>query len=551
MMIGRSCVAVGRDDQSRRSVVKCSVLALAVASLFMVPLANAAVPDKTLVFCSEGSPAGFDPTQYANDTDFTANTFTVYNRLVELKRGSITLEPALAESWDISPDGTVYTFHLRHGVQFQATPWFKPTREFNADDVVYSFERMLDPNNAFRKAYPVQYPYLTDLGLDKLITGVQKVDQYAVRFTLREPNAPFILNLTMPFASILSAEYLQHLVATGKASDINQKPVGTGPFIFRSYVKDSTLRFDGNPNYWKSGVVGIGKLIFAITPDASVRAEKMKRGECQVMAYPKPADVDSLRADTKIDVASQPGFNVGTVIYNVAHKPLDNLMVRRALDMAIDKASILKSVYQGSGQAEGNVMPPTQWSYKKEPAAPYDPAKAKSLLAQAGYPNGFELSLWALPVSRPYNPNGKLMAEMIQADWAKIGVKTKLVTYEWGEYIKRLHAGEHDVALAGWTGDNGDPDNWLATQLSCDAVNGSNHSKWCYQPFEKLLTAGRQTSDLEKRTDIYQQAQDIVHEQIPLTPIATSVVYQPVVRDVVDMKIEPLGYFRFDGVSVK
>jgi dipeptide transport system substrate-binding protein len=524
----------------------------AAASMGVANLAHAAIPNKTLVYCSEGSPAGFDPAQYTTGTDFTANTFTVYNRLVEFERGGTKVEPGLAESWDVSPDGKTYTFHLRHGVKFQTTSFFKPTREFNADDVIFTFERMLDPNQPFRKAYPVSFPYFTDMGLDKLITKVEKVDPYTVKFTLSQPNAPFIQNIAMEYASILSAEYGDQLLKAGKASDINQYPVGTGPFIFKSYTKDATIRFDGNPDYWKPGAVKISKLIFSITPDAGVRVQKLKRDECQVMSYPRPADIAPLKAEPDIAMPSQPGFNLGYLSYNVTHKPLDNVAVRKALDEAINKKAIIDSVYQGAGQPATNPMPPTQWSYDRSlKGQTYDPAAAKAALAKAGFPNGFNITLWAMPVQRAYNPNARLMAEMIQADWAKIGVKAQIVTYEWGEYIKRAHAGEDDSMLIGWTGDNGDPDNWLGTLLGCEAVNGNNFGKWCYKPFDDLIQKARETSDQGQRTKLYEQAQQIFEQQLPFSPIAHSTVYQPVSKKVTDIRIEPLGYLRFDGVGLQ
>jgi dipeptide transport system substrate-binding protein len=526
--------------------------ALAAVGFTGIPAATAAIPDKTLVFCSEGSPAGFDPAQFTTGVDFTANTFTVYNRLVEFARGSTAVEPGLAEKWEVSPDGKTYTFHLRHGVKFQTTAYFKPTRDFDADDVIFTFERMLDPDQPFRKAYPVSFPYFTDMGLDKLIEKVEKVDPYTVRFTLRQVNAPFIQNMAMEYASILSAEYTDQLLKAGKASDINQLPVGTGPFVFRSYVKDATIRFDGNPTYWKPNTVKISRLIFSITPDAGVRAEKLKNNECQVMSYPRPAEVKTLQSDANVTLLSQAGFNEGYLAYNTTHKPVDNVDVRKALDMAIDKKAILEAVYQGAGTPATNPMAPTQWSYDKSlKAAPYNPAAAKALLAKAGYPTGFDISLWAMPVQRPYNPNGRLMAEMIQADWAKIGVRAKIVSYEWGEYLKRGHAGEDDTMLIGWTGDNGDPDNWLGTLLGCDAVKGSNFSKWCYKPYDDLIQQGKITEGQAARTKLYMQAQQIFEQQLPFSPIAHSLVYLPVRKNVVDMKVDPLGYQRFDGVSLK
>src|SRR5471032_1311773 len=423
----------------RAARLSMALSAAIAASLVTASVAHAApIPNKTLVYCSEGSPAGFDPAQYTTGTDFTANTFTVYNRLVEFERGSTKVEPGLAEKLDVSADGLTYTFHLRHGVKFQTTSFFKPTRDFNAGDVLFTFNRMLDPNQPFRKAYPTSFPYFTDMGLDKLITKIEAVDPYTVKFTLKEVNAPFIQNMAMEYASIQSDEYAQQLLKAGKASDINQYPVGTGPFIFRSYTKDDSIRFDGNPDYWKPGVVKVGKLIFAITVDPAVRLQKIKRGECQVMAYPRPADIQTVKADSSLAMPSQVGFNLGYIAYNTTKKPLDNVLVRRALDMSINKRAIIESVYQGAGQAATNPMPPTQWGYDKNlKDAPYDTEKAKALLKEAGYPDGFELTLWAMPVQRPYNPNARLMAEMLQSDWAKIGVKVKIGTYEWGEYIKR------------------------------------------------------------------------------------------------------------------
>ncbi|MGF6533635.1 dipeptide transport system substrate-binding protein [Paraburkholderia sp. GAS206C] len=527
---------------------------LAVATACFTPLTApaASLPDKTLVFCSEGSPAGFDTAQYTTSVEFTAGSYTVYNRLVEFVQGGTDIEPGLAEKWDVSADGLQYTFHLRHGVKFQTTSFFKPTREFNADDVVFTFQRMLDPDQPFHKAYPVPFPYFSDLGLAKNVEKIEALDPYTVRFTLKTVDAPFLQQIAMPFASILSAEYTDQLLKAGKASDINLFPVGTGPFIFRSYTKDDTIRFDGNPDYWKPGIVKVSKLIFAITVDPAVRLQKLKRGECQVMAYPRPADIPAVKADSSLAMPSEVGFNLGILGYNTTKKPLDDVQVRRALDMSINKKAIIDSVYQGAGQIATNPMPPTQWGYNKSlKDAPYDVDKAKALLKQAGYPDGFDLTLWAMPVQRPYNPNARLMAEMLQSDWAKIGVKVNIVTFEWGEYIRRAHAGEHQAILIGWTGDYGDPDNWLGVLLGCDSVKGSNFSKWCYKPFDDLITAARSTTDLSQRTKDYMEAQVIFKDQVPFTPIAHSTVYQPISKDVTGFKIDPFGPTQFLGVGLK
>ncbi|MNF72650.1 Periplasmic dipeptide transport protein precursor [compost metagenome] len=287
--------------------------------------------------------------------------------------------------------------------------------------------------------------------------------------------------------------------------------------------------------------------------------QKLKKNECQITLFPRPADLKPLKEDTTLKMPDQAGFNLGYIAYNVMDKikgsndanPLSQLKVREALDMAINKQQIIDSVYQGAGQLAVNGMPPTQWSYDdtiKDPA--YDPEKAKALLKEAGIKEGTEITLWAMPVQRPYNPNAKLMAEMLQSDWAKIGIKAKIVSYEWGEYIKRSKAGEQGAMLIGWSGDNGDPDNWLGTLYGCDAMNGNNFSKWCYKPYDDLIKQAKKTPDQAKRTELYKQAQHILKEQVPITPIAHSTVFQPMRKNVEDFKISPFGLNSFYGVSI-
>ncbi|CAI8995890.1 MULTISPECIES: ABC transporter substrate-binding protein [Pseudomonas] len=524
--------------------------------LASAPFATAAT---NLVFCSEGSPAGFDPGQYTTGTDFDASAETMFNRLTQFERGGTAVIPGLATKWDISDDGLTYTFHLREGVKFHTTPYFKPTREFNADDVLFTFNRMINKDDPFRKAYPTEFPYFTDMGMDTNITKIDKVDDHTVKFTLKEVDAAFIQNMAMSFASIQSAEYAAQLLKEGKAADINQKPIGTGPFVFKSYQKDSNIRYTGNKDYWKPEDVKIDNLIFAITTDPSVRIQKLKKNECQVTLFPRPADLAALKADPALKMPDQAGFNLGYIAYNVMDKvkgsnepnPLADLRVRQALDMSVNKPQIIDSVYQGAGQLAVNAMPPTQWSYDTTiKDAKYDPEKAKQLLKEAGVKEGTEIVLWAMPVQRPYNPNAKLMAEMLQSDWKKIGLNVKIQSYEWGEYIKRSKGGENQGMLIGWSGDNGDPDNWLNVLFGCDSLSGNNFSKWCDKKFDGLVKEAKRTTDQAKRTELYKEAQHVLKDAVPMTPIAHSTVYQPMRANVQDFKISPFGLNSFYGVSV-
>ena len=506
----------------------------------------------TLVYCSEGSPSGFDPAQWTDGASFDASAYPLYNGLVEFSRGGTDVVPGLAEKWEVSEDGKTYTFHLRRGVKFHTTEYFTPTREFNADDVVFTIKRITDPNFEFNKVYPAEFPYVTDMGMADNIASVEKVDDHTVKITLKEVEAPFLQNMAMPIAYISSAEYAAQLSKSGNGADINNKPIGTGPFKFVSYNKDTQIRYARNPDYWNPEVQHIDNLVFAITKDSAVRAQKVAAGECHVSAYPKMAEVEAARRDGKVTVLDKPGYNLGYVGYNVKHAPLGDLRVRQALDMAINRDAILNAVYQGAGTAATNPMPPTQWGYNDTlKNAPYDPEKAKQLLAEAGVKEGTEITLWAMPVQRPYNPNAKLMAEMIQADWAKVGIRAKITSFEWGEYLKRLKEGEADTFLIGWTGDNGDPDNWLGNLLTCKAIGGSNYSQWCNAEFDKLVAEGRATSDRVVREEKYRQAQVLFKQELPWSTMAHSVVTVFVSPKVQGFEISPFGNMRFDGVKVE
>ncbi|HSU06714.1 MAG TPA: ABC transporter substrate-binding protein, partial [Acetobacteraceae bacterium] len=338
----------------------------------------------------------------------------------------------------------------------------------------------------------------------------------------------------------------------GTPEKFDQLPVGTGPFVFVNYQPDSVIRYAANPNYW-NGKPKIDTLVFAITRDPSVRFAKLKADECQIIALPNPADLAAMKADPNLKVLSGPALNIGYWAFNVEKKPFDDVRVRRAMAMAIDKKAILDSVYLGTGVDAVNLIPPNLWSFNKDVQDyPHDPEAAKKLLAEAGYPNGFSTDIWAMPVQRPYNPNAKRMAESMQADLAKIGVTAKIVTYEWGEYLKRERQGDHQTVLLGWSADIGDPDNFFYVLLSCAAAKSGSASRWCDKSYDDLVTQAKQLTTRSQRTPLYEKAQVIMHEQVPLVPIAHSLVSVPMRKNVVGFQLSPLGSpHYFDQVDLQ
>ncbi|WGE67681.1 ABC transporter substrate-binding protein [Actinobacillus equuli subsp. haemolyticus] len=530
-----------------KKLTKLSLLPLAIAAS-----SSAFAAPKTFVYCLEASPTYLNP-QFATDGGtLDATSQTIFNRLVDFAKGETSVVPSLAEKWDVSEDGKSYTFYLRKGVKFHSTKDFKPSRDFNADDVVFSFNRQLDPNHPFHKVSGGNYEYFIGMDMGNIIQNVEKVDDYTVKINLKVPNAPFLANIAMDFASIFSAEYADKLLKAGTPEKLDQNPVGTGPFQFVDYQKDSQIRYKGFEQYWE-GKPAIDRLVFAITPDASVRMAKLQKGECHAAPYPNPADLEALKQDPNINLMIKPGLNIGYLHFNTQKKPFDDVKVRQALNYAINKDAIIQSVYQGSGEKAKNPIPPTMWSYNDEVKDyDYNPEKAKALLKEAGFEKGFDTEVWAMPVSRPYNPNARRMAELIQDDWKKVGVNAKIVSYEWGEYLNRMRDGEHTTGMMGWNGDNGDPDNFLNTLLSCAAVKqGSNYAKFCHKDFDKLMTDAVQTTDKVKRTELYKQAQVLFKEQAPWVTIAHSTTYFPVRKEVKGYVISPFSLHNFYGVDLE
>lgn len=528
-----------------KKLLLSSMIALSMA--FTIGQAQA----KSLVFCSEASPEGWTPAFYTGGQTIDAAGRTIYSRLVEFEPGKTNIIPGLAEKWDISADGKAYTFHLRKGVKFHSNEEFKPSRDFNADDVIFSFMRQKDDKHPFHKVSNGSYDYFSDMGLTDLITSIDRVDDYTVRFNLSGVEAPFLADLAMDFASIASAEYADKMMKAGKPEIIDQKPIGTGPFMLVNYQKDAVIRYKANPDFYR-GKSKIDDLIFAITPDAAVRLQKLRANECQIMVYPNPADLAMIEKDPKINLLSKEGLNVGYLAYNALKEPFNKVEVRKALNMAINKQAIIDAVYLKAGKVAKNPIPPTMWSYNDAVVDDsYDPKKAAEMLKAAGV-SGLKMKLWAMPVQRPYNPNARRMAELIQADWKAVGVDAEIVSFEWTEYLKKSKDKDRDGAvLLGWTGDNGDPDNFLNVLLGCDGVGGNNRAQWCSPKFDELIKKAKATTDVTTRTNLYKEAQVVFKQEAPWATIAHSVVYEPISKNVSGYAVSAFGYHEFYGVDVK
>lgn len=505
----------------------------------------------TLVVCTEASPDALNAQLSTANTSYDVSE-QIGDRLVEMKIGTSELAPGLAESWSVSPDGLTYTFRLRQGVKWQSNDVFTPTREMNADDVVFSFQRMFDKNNPFYKSANGNFPVFLDL-VAPSFQSIEKADDHTVSIKLKTPLAPLLATLSVQPFTILSAEYADKLLKLGKPELLDMRPIGTGPFSLVQYQKDALVRFRAFGDFWgktaqPERAAKVDNLVFAITPDASVRYAKLRTNECQVERYPNLADLPAMQADANLKLQNAVIAGTNYLRFNVQKKPLDDLRVRRALVLAVDHDDLIKAVFLGTGTPTASLVPTSLWGH--DPALKeykYDPEQAKKLLAEAGYPNGFSIDLWALPVVRAYMPNGRMAAEMIQADWAKVGVKAKIVTYEWGEYLKRARTGEPDIAMLGITFDYPDPSQILLG-FTCGSSNNGGH--WCNKTYTTDVEKANSISDRAEREKLYIAANRAVYDDAALMRFADVKAYVAMRKNVEGFKLHFFGGQPFGGVSL-
>lgn len=507
---------------------------------------------KTLVYCSEGSPETFSPGLGTSGVTHDAMS-PIYGRLVLHMRGSTRLLPSLAQHWQVSPDSKEFTFFLQKGVRWHRNEHFTPTREFNADDVVFMFERQWKTDHPYHAVGGARYSFFKSTGLDKLISQVEKIDDHTVKVTLNQSTPTFLSILSLGFAGIQSQEYAAAMLAQGRPEIIDQHPVGTGPFYWVKYEKDTQISYRTFTDYWE-GRSKLEGLEFLIVPDAQERWAKIQNQQCHVMGFPKTEDWPAIRKHPDVRVIDLPGVNVAYLSYNLNKPPFDDVRVRKALNMAVNKQAIVDRVYEGLAVPAVSLIPPTMWSFNsKLKDEPYNPKAAQKLLAEAGFADGFSMELWVMPVARPYMPNANLMAELIREDWAKIDVQVSFKTAPWGDYLKRVYAGEHQTALLGWTGSHGDPDYFFYNLLSCDTAvpGGANISKFCNPDYDALVLKARQLANPALRIPLYEEAQRIFKEQAPWLTIAHSV--QSVIhrKEVVNLRVSPFGGRNFYGVELK
>ncbi|WP_285162898.1 ABC transporter substrate-binding protein [Shewanella goraebulensis] len=526
-------------------------LALLCLLSFLVTACGELNVPSGIVYCSEGNPETFNPQLVTSGTTIDASSNQLYNRLIDYNDDSSDYIASLATEWDVSDDGLSYRFKLREGVQFQYSNLFSPSRAFNADDVIFSFKRIIDINHPYHLISRTGYPFFQSIDFSNLVADIERVNDHEVIFHLTHKDASFLSNLATDFAVILSAEYAKQQLAAGTPENVDFFAIGTGPFYLAEYVKNEYIRFKRNPYYWGEQAK-IDLLVYDITRKSEARLAKIITRDCQVSALPKANELKVIKKHKHLELRKKPGLNVAFWAFNTQKPPLDDARVRHALAHAVDKQNILDVVYHDTAVAASGMLPPASWAYSEtEDANHYDPEEAKRLLKEAGV-SDLSFDIWAMPVVRIYNPNALKTAELIQADLANIGVTVNIVSYDWSVFTQKLISSDYDSVLIGWNADNTDPDNFFTPLLSCSALESNNNrSRWCSSKLDSILAQAKETLSKPERKALYKQAEKIIHEQVPLVNIAHAQKLLLKNTDINIKNVNPYGGMSFSSVELK
>ncbi|AKL12172.1 TPA: peptide ABC transporter substrate-binding protein SapA [Kluyvera intermedia] len=511
--------------------------------------ATADIRDSGFVYCVNGQVSTFNPQKAGSGLIVDTLAAQLYDRLLDVDPYTYRLVPELAESWEVMDNGATYRFHLRDGVAFQTTEWFKPKRNFNADDVVFTFQRIFDRDNPWHNVNGASFPYFDSLQFADSVQSVRKLDNHTVEFRLRQPDASFLWHLATHYASVMSAEYAAMLAKSDRQELLDRQPVGTGPFQLAEYRAGQYVRLQRHARFWR-GTPLMPQVVVDLGSGGTGRLSKLLTGECDVLAWPAASQLTILRDDPRLRLTLRPGMNIAYLAFNTDKAPLNNPEVRHALALSINNQRLMQSIYYGTAETAASILPRASWAYDSEAkVTEYDPEKARTRLKELGLEN-LTLHLWVPTTSQAWNPSPLKTAELIQADMAQIGVKVVIVPVEGRFQEARLMDMNHDLTLSGWATDSNDPDSFFRPLLSCAAIDSqTNFAHWCNRDFDSVLQKALASQQLASRIEAYDEAQKMLAQELPVLPLASSLRLQAYRYDIKGLVLSPFGSASFAGVT--
>lgn len=514
------------------------------------PTTSATTEKQVLVYGSVGSPVNLEPGNITDGNSLIVQQ-QIYDRLLEFKPGTTDLQPSLATSWSVSPDGKTWTFKLRPGVKFH------DGTDFDAEAVKFNVERWWDAKdpNGYRnagKSYEIWQQLFGGFKGDpnSLLQDFKVVDKSTIQFVLKQPFAAFPAAIGSGFFGMASPTAIKK--AGANYGTPNSLAVGTGPFVFKEWRTGDRVTLAKNPNYWQKDLPKTNQLVIRFVTDPAARLAQLRAGQIDFTVDLAPDQIKEIQGDANLVAVPRPSFNVGYLALNTSYKPLADVRVRQAIDLAINKQQIVQAFWGDLGETSPHFIPSIlSWAQSKNlTKREQNPQKAKELLTQAGYPNGFDLELWYMPVSRPYFPTPKPIAEAFAADLSAIGIRVKLNTKDWAAYIAdRKKTPGFQAFMLGWTADYGDPDSFYYPHFGPGGT--VDIGNWKNDKVIQLLNQGRATGDQTARAKIYAQVDEILHQEAVRLPIVHS---QPLLakrKNIEGWLPSPLGSENFTRIEKK
>jgi len=542
-----------------------------VNTVVAAPRVPEELTDNGLIYCTHASGFSFNPQTSDAGTSMNVVTEQIYNKLFEISNTAIPT-PILAQSYSISPDGKIITIYLRKGIKFHHTDWFKPTRDFNADDVVFSLNRVLGyetylptleqsavdyKNPQYRifheQAKKVRFPYFESIKLNQKIESVKALNPHTVQITLFKPDASILSHLASQYAIIFSQEYAVQLNADDNLVQLDLLPVGTGPYKVKNYFRNQYVRLEKNEDYWKKDAK-IKNIIIDLSTDRTGRLVKFFNGECQIASYPEVSQLGLLKEnDKRYYVKSAEGMNLAYLAFNFQNAVIQDEQIRRAIAQAINRQRIIKTIYHNTATVANNIIPNISWaSSVNTPDFAYDfnPSEAKKVLQD----KRLHLNMWVLNEEQVYNPAPLKTAELIKEDLNNIGVNVTIRSVTRTFLIDQLNkkSENYDMILTGWLAGNLDPDSFMRPILSCNAASEmTNLSNWCDEDFDQLMDKALDSPNLWERAHVYNQAQELILSKLPIVPLANMKRVLVVNSRVRHIEMNPFGSLNFSTLSLR
>ncbi|MDN2663180.1 ABC transporter substrate-binding protein [Psychromonas sp. 14N.309.X.WAT.B.A12] len=509
---------------------------------------NKTLTQNTLIYCTDSQPTSFNPQISDDIASLDATTHQLFNRLVKVDPNTNEFVPDLAESWEQSDDKLRYRFTLREHVSFHQTDYFTPTRYFNADDVLFSFNRMFDHQHPYHMINNKTVNYFYNHPFTDLLSSINKIDEHTVEFVLSKPDVTLLANLAAHYAVIHSAEYAQQLLAEGHPERIDFKPIGTGPFVFKSFDNNGTIRYQKNKQYWHS-ISNIENLIFFTNPSATKRYTKLLSGECDAISYPAASQLETISENKQISLNSKSTANISLLAFNTKAEKLGDPRVRQALAKAIDTETILRAVYFQSAMQTDTLLSKQSWALKPRfNEQLFNPEQAKKELNAAQFNFNQSLQILLPDGANVFNPNFHKTAELIQANLLAIGVKSTIISLNDNALQSHLNSGDYDAYLTGINVHINDPDSIFRPLLSCHSTpETGNTSYWCDTMTQDLLDDSLTEGNFAQRIKNYYQIQDIVYQQRPYLPIAHVLRLDAISKSILNVEVNPLTGINFQN----